>query len=76
MGRLGLWGPGGGFGESNTTTYNQPVGHLVIDIFNTQNKHLVWRGISEKQLSNKPEKNRKFLYKDIHDMFQKFPPKH
>ncbi|MFP5229984.1 MAG: DUF4136 domain-containing protein [Acidobacteriota bacterium] len=69
------WGPGGGFGESTTNTYNQPVGHLTIDLFDTQSKKLLWRGISSANLSNDPGKNRKTLYKDIHDMFDHFPPK-
>jgi Domain of unknown function (DUF4136) len=69
------WGPGGGFGESTTTATNIPTGHLVIDVFDTQNKDLVWRGISTAELSNDPEKNRKKLYQDVDKMFKKFPPK-
>ena len=31
---------GGGFGEANTTTTNQPVGHLVVDVFDSSNHKL------------------------------------
>jgi hypothetical protein len=69
------WGPGGGFGESTTTVNNVPEGHLIVDIFDTQTKQLVWRGISSAELSSNPDKNRKKLYGDVEKMFKKFPPK-
>lgn len=68
------WG-GGGFGESTTTVTNVPEGHLVVDMFDTQTKELVWRGISSAELSNDPDKNSKKLYADVNKMFKKFPPK-
>lgn len=77
----GGWGWGGwgwrgpGFGESTTSTVNQPVGNLVIDMFNGQSKDLVWRGMSDESLSNKAEKNTQKLDKDIDKMFDHFPPK-
>jgi hypothetical protein len=74
----GGWGwrrfGGGGFGESTTTTENIPIGTLMVDIFDSQTKQLIWRGKSTETLSSKPEKNEKKLEKDIADMFKKFPP--
>ncbi|MGP0073915.1 MAG: DUF4136 domain-containing protein [Bryobacteraceae bacterium] len=66
----------GGFGPdlSTTTTVNTPVGTLVVDIFDAHNKHLIWRGTSEKTLSDKPEKNEKKLEYQVKDMFKHFPP--
>jgi hypothetical protein len=71
------WGRrgGGGFGEATTTTRNQPVGNLVIDIFTTNNKQLAWRGSVERDLSNKSDKNVQSMNKDIDKMFKNFPPR-
>jgi hypothetical protein len=68
------WGPGGGFGETTTTVNNVPEGHLVVDLFDSQSKQLIWRGISSAELSNNPDKNRKKLDSDVQKMFKKFPP--
>jgi hypothetical protein len=72
----GGWGGGGpGFGTATTTTYNQQVGNLVIDMFETGSKKLVWRGMSQRDLSNNASKNTKALDKDVQKMFKDFPPK-
>lgn len=68
------WGPGG-FGESQTTTRDVPVGHMVIDMFATQDKQLIWRGISEGEVKNNPDKEQKTIYDDIGKLFYSFPPK-
>jgi hypothetical protein len=70
----GGWGPGG-FGQSTTTTTSQPVGSLVIDVFDANNKNLLWRGIATADLSTHAEKNSKSLDRDISKMFKSFPPK-
>lgn len=69
------WGPGGGFGESNTRYYRQPVGNLVIDLFRTKNKQLIWRGIASAPITGNSGRNRKVLYRNIHIMFGHFPPR-
>jgi hypothetical protein len=72
----GGWGGGGpGFGTATTTTYNQQVGNLVIDMFETGSKKLVWRGMSQRDLSSNASKNTKALDKDVQKMFKDFPPK-
>ncbi len=68
------WG-GGGFGNTTSTTINQPVGKLVVDIFDGNTKKILFRGISSGDLSNKAEKNTKNLNKDVDKMFKDFPPK-
>lgn len=70
----GGWGPGG-FGESQTTTKEVPVGHMVIDLFESQNKQLIWRGISQPEVKNDPHKEQQAIYDDIHKLFYSFPPK-
>lgn len=69
------WGGMGGMGEATTTTENTEVGTLNVDMFDTQTKHLIWRGQVTKALSGNPEKNAKKLRGDIADLFKKFPPK-
>ncbi len=50
-------GWGSGLGETTTTVENTPVGTLNVDIFDTSNKKLIWRGSSSETLSDKIEKN-------------------
>ncbi len=70
------WGGGdGGFGDATTTTTTIQTAHMVIDLFDTKSKHLLWRGVSRGELSGKPEENRKRIYEDIDHMFKEFPPK-
>lgn len=72
-------GPGwrwGGFGtEAQTTVQNYKVGTVVIDMYNAQDKHLIWRGVANDTLSSKPEKNEHKLDKAVDKMFDHFPPK-
>ncbi len=69
-----LWG---GFGDTvaTTTVENYRVGTLIIDMFDSNTKKLIWRGSASDILSDKPEKNEKKLKKIVHKMFEHFPPK-
>ena len=64
----------GGLGEATTTTDTYTVGTLVIDLFDTKTKQLIWRGSSSDTLSNNSNKNIKNLDKGVEKMFKKFPP--
>jgi hypothetical protein len=64
---------GGGMGTA--TTYDQRVGHLLVDIFSTKDKQLLWRGMTERDLSTNSDKNTKALNSDIDKMLKNFPPK-
>jgi hypothetical protein len=64
----------GGFGDATTTTETYKVGTLVVDMFDTQSKALVFRGSSSDTLSNKSDKNIKNLNKGVDKMFKHFPP--
>jgi hypothetical protein len=64
----------GGFGNATTTTETYKVGTLVVDLFDTHSKKLIWRGSSSDTLSNKSEKNIKNLNKGVGKMFKHFPP--
>ncbi len=69
------WGMGGGFGESTTTTVERPEAELVLDMFSSNDKKLLWRGIVQREVSNKSEKNTRSLDKDIDKLLKDFPPK-
>jgi len=69
------WGAGGGFGEATTTTSQQLVGHLVLDIFSSNDKALLFRGMITRDVSDKSDKNVKGLDKDIEKALKDFPPK-
>jgi hypothetical protein len=45
-----------------------PVGALTIDMFDSSNKQLIFRGSSSHTLSDKPEKNERKLDKSVPDM--------
>jgi hypothetical protein len=74
----GGWGwrrfGGGGFGDATTTTETYKVGTLIIDLFDTKTKQLIWRGSASDTLSNNSNKNIKDLDKGVEKMFKKFPP--
>jgi hypothetical protein len=65
----------GGFGESTTYVENYEVGTLVIDMFDTRSKKLIWRGSASDTLPDKPEKAVKDLEKSVDKMFEHFPPR-
>jgi len=64
----------GGFGNATTTTETYKVGTLVVDLFDTQSRELVWRGSSSNTVSNKSDKNIKNLNNGVEKMFKHFPP--
>jgi hypothetical protein len=68
------WGGMGGMGTATTTESEYTVGTLVVDIFDATGKNLMWRGIAQDELSDKPEKNVKKLEKASDKMFKDFPP--
>jgi len=61
-------------GMATTTVENVPVGTLVVDLFDSQSKKLIFRGTASDVLSDKPENNEKKMEKDVADMFKHFPP--
>lgn len=71
----GGWAGPGGLGEATTTTTTQPVSNLVIDLFESSSKNLLWRGLATQNLSTNAARNTKSLDNDIANMFKGFPPK-
>jgi Domain of unknown function (DUF4136) len=64
----------GGMGTSTTTESEYQVGTLVVDVFSAKDKKLVFRGVGQDEISDKPEKNEKKIGKATEKMFKNFPP--
>lgn len=67
------WGVG--FGEAYTTDQPYEVGTLVVDMFDSHTKQLVWRGVATETFSEKPDKDTKKLNKAVEKLFKDFPPR-
>src|SRR5580698_10191861 len=74
----GGWGwrrfGGGGFGEATTTTDTYTVGTVVVDLFDTKTKQLLWRGSSSDTISSNSNKNIQNLNKGVEKLLKQFPP--
>jgi hypothetical protein len=68
------WGGMGGMGTATTTTSEYLVGTLVVDIFDSKTKALMFRSSATDELSDKADKNAKKLQKASDKMFKDFPP--
>jgi hypothetical protein len=77
-GDWGGWGwrgfGGAGFGEATTTTETYQTGTLIVDLFDTKSKNLLWRGSATDTLSDSSDKNIKKLNSSVHKLFEHFPP--
>lgn len=68
------WGGGIGFGDATTTEDTYKVGTLVVDLFDSASKTLIWRGSTSDVLSDKSDKNIKNFNKGVAKLFSRFPP--
>lgn len=73
----GWYGGGYGGGMTTGTTSTIYVGQLALDMYQTSQRHLVWRGVASKTLDQKakPEKQQKNLAKAVAKMLKNYPPK-
>ena len=62
------WEAGGGAASA------KPPRRLVLDFYDGHNKQLIWRGVAQETLSDKPDKNEKKLEKSVNKMLDHFPP--
>jgi hypothetical protein len=53
------------------------MGQLALDMYDSANKDLVWRGVASKTLSPKakPDKQEKNLNKAVAKLLKNYPPK-
>jgi hypothetical protein len=70
----GWYGGGGGMTTGQTSTIY--VGQLAVDMYDSANHDLVWRGIASKTIDAKakPEKQQKNLAKAIKKLLKNYPP--
>ena len=76
-GFLGGWGWHHHWGPGPVTAFvdTYEVGTLVVDLFDTHTKQVVWWGTATDTISDKAEKNAEHLNKAVEKMFKDFPPK-
>ena len=74
----GWRGWGGGGGISTARIYDVPVGTLVVDLVDTKEKELVWRGFASRDVSSSetPQERAEITQKAVDKLFEGFPPKH
>lgn len=63
----------GGMGDVSTDTVDVRVGRMVVDIFDSKSKALLWRGSATEDLSDNSGKNSKKLAEDTAKLFKDFP---
>jgi hypothetical protein len=70
------WDPLGGSRSVQGQTSTIPVGILLMDLYDTVKKQLVWRGDAVKTIDLKkdPDKNYKNLQKVMAKLFKNYPP--
>jgi hypothetical protein len=58
---------------STSTIY---IGQLAVDMYDSANKDLVWRGVASKTIDPKakPDKQQKNLAKAMKKLFKNYPP--
>jgi hypothetical protein len=76
------WYGGGWYGgpSSSMTTGSTStiyIGQLAVDMYDSANKDLVWRGVASKTIDPKakPDKQQKNLQKAMAKLFKNYPPK-
>jgi uncharacterized protein DUF4136 len=69
---------GGGMGMSTTSgqTSTIYVGQLAVDMYDSANKDIAWRGVASKTIDAKakPEKQQKNLAKAVKKLLKNYPP--
>ena len=74
--RGGWYGGMGGTSTTSGQTSTIYVGQLALDMYDSANKDLAWRGVASKTLDPKakPEKQQKNLAKAVKKLLKNYPP--
>ncbi len=74
--RGGWYAPAGGMGTTTGSTSTIYIGQLALDMYDSTNHTLVWRGLASKTIDEKakPEKQQKNLAKAIDKLLKNYPP--
>jgi hypothetical protein len=68
---MGMRGIGGGMGS--ITPEQNVVGTLIVDLYDSKTKTLVWRGLAQDTLNNNGNKNQQMVQKALAKMFKQWP---
>ena len=68
------WGGGMGMTSSRTTVQTYDVGTVVVDLWDSSQKRLVWRGTVSDTISDDPQKNAEKITIGTRRMFENYPP--
>src|SRR5437879_8209058 len=74
--RGGWYGGAGGMSTTTGQTSTIYVGQLALDLYDSANRDLVWRGLASKtiNLKAKPDKQEKNLGKAVAKLLKNYPP--
>jgi Domain of unknown function (DUF4136) len=74
--RGGWYGGAGGMSTTTGQTSTIYVGQLALDMYDSANKDLAWRGVASKTIDEKakPEKQQKNLAKAVKKLLKNYPP--
>jgi uncharacterized protein DUF4136 len=74
--RGGWYGGAGGMSTTTGQTETIYVGQLALDMYDSANHDLVWRGVASKTLDKKakPDKQEKNLKKAVAKLLKNYPP--
>lgn len=79
MNRRGMAGPGWGWGSTHSTTRINETqyleGSIIVEMYDIDDKKLIWQAIGTSRISEKPEKRAKDLPKKIKAIMKKYPVK-
>jgi hypothetical protein len=70
------WGGGYGMGmtSSTTTVRTYDIGTIVLDMWDSDQKRLVWRGTVSDTISDNPENNAQKITAGAQKLFERYPP--
>ena len=74
--RGGWYGGAGGMSTTTGQTDTIYIGQLALDMYDSTNKDLAWRGVASKTIDEKakPEKQQKNLAKAVKKLLKNYPP--
>ncbi len=66
-------GWGGGYSTTSYSESDYLKGTLVMDVFDSETKELIWQGVATGTVKEKPEKREKSIPKMVKKLMKKFP---
>ncbi|NOR88324.1 MAG: DUF4136 domain-containing protein, partial [Bacteroidales bacterium] len=67
------WGWGGGYATTTYHTYDYTVGTLVCDVFDAEEKKLIWQSVGSGSISQSTSGRDKAIIKAVEEMMALYP---